>query len=86
MIDCERIEIKSALEAANLIGSAKLVIGNQTFFYSLAEAAKKDRLCELSNYCPNTYAHGGTCNDILFTEQFKIIMDKWFVDNKKETK
>ena len=86
MIDCERIEIKSALEAANLIGSAKLIIGNQTFFYSLAEAAKKDRLCELSNYCPNTYAHGGTCNDILFTEQFKIIMDKWFVDNKKETK
>lgn len=41
MIDCERIEIKNALEAANLIGSAKLVIGNQTFFYSLAESAKK---------------------------------------------
>ena len=81
LVDCEHIKVNDALEAANLIGSAKLVIGNQTFFYSLAESAKKDRLCELSNFCPNTYAHGGMCNDILFTEQFKIIMDKWFSEN-----
>ena len=86
MVDCERINVNNALEAANLIGSAKLVIGNQTFFYSLAEAAKKDRLCELSNFCPNTYAHGGLSNDLLYTEQFKSIMDKWFKDfnNKGE--
>ena len=83
-VDCERIIVKDALEAANLIGSAKLIIGNQTFFYSLAEAAKKDRLCELSNFCPNTYAHGGVCNDLLYTEQFKAIMNKWFNENKGE--
>lgn len=78
MVDCQYIKVQDAMEAANLIGSADLTIGNQTFFYSIAESAKTDRLCELSNYCPNTYAHGGYCNDILYTQQFEAIMNKYF--------
>ena len=50
MIDCERIEIKNALEAANLIGSAKLVIGNQTFFSSANKIGSRFDAC-----CPLFY-------------------------------
>lgn len=73
--ECEFIQPKSALEAGNLINSCKLFIGNQSFFYSLAESAKVKRLCELDYNCPNTFSHGGICADIIYNEQFQNLIN-----------
>lgn len=72
--ECEYLLTKNALEVANLINSAKLTIGNQTFFFAIAELLKVPRLLEQCQYCPNVLTLGGYGQDILYQNQFEQIM------------
>lgn len=75
---CEYIKINNALEAANLINSAELVIGNQTFLFAIAELLKVPRLLEQCQYCPNVITLGGISQDIVFQNQFELIIKNFY--------
>lgn len=75
---CEYIKINNALEAANLINSAELVIGNQTFLFAIAELLKVPRLLEQCQYCPNVITLGGISQDIVFQNQFESIIKNFY--------
>lgn len=75
---CEYIKVNNALEAANLINSAELVIGNQTFLFAIAELLKVPRLLEQCHYCPNVITLGGFSQDIIFQQQFESLITNFY--------
>jgi hypothetical protein len=74
----DKIEIKDFKHAASIIAGARLVIGNQTGLFSLAEALKANRLLETSPVCPNVIMAGGNFQYIISSYQFTNIF-KTFV-------
>lgn len=67
----DRIQVRDFKHAAQIIKGAKLVIGNQTFFFSLAEALKVPRMLETSPACPNVIMAGGHFQYVISPYQFQ---------------
>lgn len=67
----DRVQIRDFKHAAQIIKGAKLIIGNQTFFFSLAEALKVPRMLETSPVCPNVIMAGGHFQYIISPYQFQ---------------
>ena len=76
--DVEFIQIEDFLEALNIINSSKLVVGNQTGLFSLAEAINKDRCLETAFECPNVVMSGGRYFPIISEAQLEITLREYF--------
>ena len=61
----QRILINNALDVLNIIRAADLYIGNQSFFFALAEAMQCSRLLEVYEPVPNVIPQGGICGQFL---------------------
>ena len=66
--------VKDFLEMASVIAGAKLLIGNQSFPFSLAEALKVNRLLEVHFECPNVTVYGDKGYDFCFQPQFEKLV------------
>lgn len=68
----------TALDACNLIASAALYIGNQSFFFALAEALQANRLLEVFELVPNVVPSGGKCGQFLTTQGMALLLSDYF--------
>lgn len=73
--DLEWVQTKTAQELAEVIYSAKLFIGNQSFPFSVAEGLKVKRILEVCPFCPNVIPHGEHAYDVLLQSLFEVIVD-----------
>ena len=71
------LKIDDFLYAAKLIHAAKLVIGNQTGLFSIAEAMKKPRILETAFKCPNVVMSGGAFQYAIHPDQFNRIVPQF---------
>lgn len=69
----EFVPVADFLQLAQVIRSASLFIGNQSFPYSLAEAMKVPRILEQCLYAPNVIPVGGVAHPIRFQKQFEYV-------------
>ncbi len=72
----EFIPVANFLELGQVIRSASLFIGNQSFPYSLAEAMKVPRILEQCLYAPNVIPVGGVAHPALFQKQFEYVASR----------
>lgn len=70
------IPVKSALEAAQIIAGSKCFIGNQSFFYSIAEALKSPRVLEICTTAWNCSPQGPNGWDVLTQQGFQIAVEQ----------
>ena len=75
-LDCEHLKVKDALELAQVINSVKLVIGNQSSTFALAEQMKVKRMLESYHHCPNVIPMGGVAYDYNKTYTFVKILNE----------
>ena len=78
LLRIERIPVKNALEAAQRIRRAKLYIGNQSFFFALAESLKVPRLLECFEPVPNVVPVGGVCGQFVTTRGLQFLVGDVF--------
>ena len=64
-------DVQDFLELAQIMKSAKLVISNQTFAFSVAEGLKVNRILEANPYIPAVFPIGGNGVDFYFQDQFE---------------
>jgi len=69
--ECYYSPVDNFLQTLNIINSSKLVVGNQTGLFSLAEAINKDRCLETSFECPNVVMSGGRYFSIISEQQLE---------------
>lgn len=69
---------ETALDACNLIASAALYIGNQSFFFALAEALQANRLLEVYELVPNVVPSGGKCGQFLTAQGLALLLGDYF--------
>ena len=55
----------SVIDICNAFKRVAFVVGLQTFLFSLAEALKVPRLCEMSSSIPDVIPRGGIANDFV---------------------
>lgn len=79
--DVDMLEIRDFEHAAKIMNSAKLVIGNQTGFFSIAEAMKKRRLLETAYECPNVIMSGGEFQYVIHTAQLQKLIHTFIGEN-----
>jgi hypothetical protein len=72
--------VENFLEAAKLIAGARMFVGNQSFFYALAEAIKVPRLLECCPYTPNVPQYGsnafGAIHSNTMRDYFNLLLEK----------
>jgi hypothetical protein len=68
----------SAMEACDLIASTPLFIGNQTFFFAIAEALQTNRILEVFEPVPNVVPSGGTCGQFITTHGLARLLGDFF--------
>jgi hypothetical protein len=66
-MNIEYVPTSDALAACNLIASAPLYIGNQSFFFAIAEALQVSRLLEVFEPVPNVVPSGGKFGQFITT-------------------
>ncbi|MDR5733167.1 hypothetical protein QCE47_12530 [Caballeronia sp. LZ025] len=59
--------VRHALDVCDQIAKASLYIGNQSFFFAIAEALQANRLLETFEPIPNVIPSGGRCGQFLNT-------------------
>lgn len=69
------LPVQDFLELAILVGVAGLVIGNQSFCFSLAEALKVNRVLEVCSFAPNVIPAGPGGFDFYDQEAFEFIVN-----------
>ncbi|WP_321879622.1 hypothetical protein [Paraburkholderia bannensis] len=74
----EYVPTTSAREACDLIASAPLFIGNQTFFFAIAEALQTNRILEVFEPVPNVVPSGGTCGQFISTHGLARLLGDFF--------
>jgi hypothetical protein len=74
----EYIYLKDALHAADIINSCKCFIGNQSFFFSIAEGLKVARALEVFEPAPNVIPLGRNTLSYLFTQQLISFLKLYF--------
>jgi hypothetical protein len=67
-LEIEFIKVKDSLEAIHIINKSDIYIGNQSFFFSIAEAIKVPRLIESFELVPNVIPTGGKCGQFITTK------------------
>jgi len=73
----EWIQTKNALELAEVIASAKLFIGNQSFPFAIAEGLKAPRVLEVCPWSPNIIPHGDNAWDAYFQALFEVNVENF---------
>ena len=74
----EFYKINNFIEMAQILNHCAFVIGNQTFFYSVAEAMKVPRLLEMSTKLPDVIPKGKFGNDFVDNDDLVALMHKYF--------
>ena len=69
------LPVQDFLELAILVATAGLVIGNQSFCFSLAEALKVNRVLEVCSFAPNVIPAGPGGFDFYDQEAFEFIVN-----------
>jgi len=72
--NCEFVNVQDFLQVGNIMNNCGFVVGNQTAYFAVAEAMKVPRLVEMSSTIPDVIPHGGTCNDFINNDDFKICL------------
>ena len=80
------ISVKNALDAANIINSAKCFVGNQSFFFSLAEGLKCPRALEVYEPAPNVIPIGGKCTSYIQTQHLINFLKSFNLNIKNHNK
>lgn len=62
------------IDVAKSIQKSAFVVGNQTFFFSLAEALKVPRLCEMCPKTPDVMPRGKWANDFVDETDLEICL------------
>lgn len=70
----EHARASNALEVCDLISSSRLYIGNQSFFFSIAEALQADRVLEVFEPVPNVVPSGGRYAGFVSTQGLVSIL------------
>ena len=73
--DAEYVKFSNFFELAVFISRSRLVIANQTFIYSIAEALKLDRILEPCLYAGNVIPCGGNNFEAFSQESFEFAVD-----------
>tara|TARA_B100001123_G_C15262039_1_gene1006935 strand:- start:862 stop:1779 length:918 start_codon:yes stop_codon:yes gene_type:complete len=76
IINLEFHNCKNFLEMAQIIKSCRLLIGNLSLGFALAEAIKVPRLLESGPNFPLVYPNGGDGYDFYFQEHFEKLFDR----------
>lgn len=71
-------KINNFIEMAQILNHCAFVIGNQTFFYSVAEALKVPRLMEMSSKLPDVMPKGKFGNDFVDNDDLIACMKLYF--------
>ena len=58
--------------------NSDVYIGNQSFFFSIAEGLKVKRLLEVCEICPNVIPNGGTWGQFLTTRNLGKLLNQVF--------
>ncbi len=66
----------SALETAHYIANSTVYLGNQSFFFSLAESLQHPRVLEVFEPVPNVIPSGGLCAQALSTKGLVLILNE----------
>lgn len=77
-LNIKYIPLIDALDAANIMKSSKLYIGNQSFFFAIAEALKIPRILESFEPVPNVVPTGGICGQFLSTQGLQLLLKDIF--------
>ncbi|MCC8393251.1 hypothetical protein LJ656_11670 [Paraburkholderia sp. MMS20-SJTR3] len=77
-VAAEYVPTSSAMEACDLIASSSLFIGNQSFFFAVAEALQANRLLEVFEPVPNVLPTGGMCGQFIATRGFATLLRDFF--------
>jgi hypothetical protein len=68
----------NAMEACNLIARAPFYIGNQSFFFAIAEALQTPRLLEVFEPVPNVVPMGGKRGQFVNTQGFGALLSAFY--------
>lgn len=74
--ECEHMVVANALEAAQLMQGASLIVGNQTFLFAIAEQLKVPRLLEQAPNIPNVLTMGGWAHEIISQSHFDGLISR----------
>lgn len=87
--DAEHVTFDNFLDLATFIAQSRLIIANQTFIYSIAEALKVDRILEPCLYAGNVIPVGGNNFEAFDQRSFELAARQmagrqpWVGDNVK---
>lgn len=65
------LRLNNFIQVCQLLKSCAFVIGNQTFFFSLAQALKVPRMLQMCYAQPDVIVHGDNANDFVDMEDFR---------------
>ena len=71
---CLFYKLNNFIEACQILQKCAFCIGNQTFFFALAQSLKVPRILESYKNLPDVIPHGDNANDAIDTEDFKILL------------
>jgi hypothetical protein len=74
----EYVRTRDALEVCDRIAEASLYIGNQSFFFAIAEALQTNRLLEAFEPVPNVVPSGGRCGQFVSTFGMGALVGTFF--------
>ncbi|MGF6763086.1 hypothetical protein P3T24_003412 [Paraburkholderia sp. GAS33] len=77
-IKVEHIATSSALDACDVIANAPLYIGNQSFFFAVAEALQTSRFLEVFEPVPNVVPTGGKTGQFITTRGLATLLESFF--------
>jgi len=82
-LEIEHINTENSLEVAKIINNCQVYIGNQSFFFSIAEGLKVPRLIESFELVPNVIPTGGICGQFITTKGLCMLINS-ILDTRME--
>lgn len=70
------IHVANSFEASVYLSKCNLFIGNQSFFFSIAEGMQINRLLETCELCPNVISDGGVSGQFLTNHSFVNLLNE----------
>lgn len=72
------VRLNSFIELCQMMKACAFVVGNQTFFFALAQALKVPRLVQMSSTIPDVITHGKNGNDFVDNQDFICLLDMYY--------
>ena len=72
------VKVQNSLEAAKIISQSSIYIGNQSFFFSIAEGLKVPRLLESCELCPNVIPIGSNSGQFVTNHGLVKLINTFF--------